>query len=289
MPDRTVREEPLQFGVGGRLLGVLTEPGTLPPGASSLPVFVFLSAGLLHRVGPSRLHVGLARQLAELGFRSLRVDLAGKGDSQARPGLTNQRSVGADYQEIVEALDSRVGAAPRVLGGICSGADNAVRLAIDDSRVVGMLLLDPICFPDAGYRARQLWAKYTTPARYLTWFRRRTRSLAAEADGAAQAASSGAPVTGLALRDLPTLQQLQLAVDAVGRRQGRVLSVFTQYAVALEYYNRRGQFGRVLEVTGYEHFCVEHFWPDAEHTYRLRQHRERLTEEVTHWALGYMR
>ena len=85
-----------------------------------LPVFVFLSAGSLHRVGPYRLYVRLARELARMGFSSLRVDLAGVGDSPARRGMTNQQSVAADFAEIASVLDARLGRVPFVLAGLCS-------------------------------------------------------------------------------------------------------------------------------------------------------------------------
>ena len=51
MPDRYLREEPLQFDAGERLLGILTSPVMSPSNAQELPVFVFLNAGSLHRVG----------------------------------------------------------------------------------------------------------------------------------------------------------------------------------------------------------------------------------------------
>src|SRR5881396_2749734 len=121
MSDPVLMEEPLQFGDGGRLFGILTLPSMSPRKAPGLPVFVFLNAGLLHRVGPYRLHVLLARDLSRMGFSSLRVDLAGTGDSPPRPGLTNQQSVAADYDEIVSVLESRLGRLPFVLAGLCSG------------------------------------------------------------------------------------------------------------------------------------------------------------------------
>ena len=96
-----------------------------------------------------------------MGFTSLRVDLAGTGDSPPRPGLTNQQSVAADFEEILGVLDSRPGRLPLVLGGLCSAADNAITLALKEPRVVGAFLLDPICFPDRGFRARSVIAKYT--------------------------------------------------------------------------------------------------------------------------------
>src|SRR3954464_13203392 len=108
MADDVLTEEVLQFGEGGRLFGILTLPSVRPRNAHKLPVFVFLSAGLLHRVGPYRLHVRLGRELARMGFTSLRVDLAGTGDSPPRPGLTNQQSVEGDFQEILRVLDSRL-------------------------------------------------------------------------------------------------------------------------------------------------------------------------------------
>src|SRR5689334_7177370 len=104
MFNDVVIEEPLHFGEDGRLFGILTMPTAQAHSMGDVPVFVFLSAGLLHRVGPARLHVRLARELARMGFSSFRVDLAGIGDSRKRSGLTNQESVKADYDEIVRVL-----------------------------------------------------------------------------------------------------------------------------------------------------------------------------------------
>jgi hypothetical protein len=272
MPDH-LTEEPLQFGEGGRLVGVLTLP-SVPPRNEELPVFVFLSAGLLHRVGPYRLHVRLGRELAQMGFSSLRVDLAGTGDSPPRPGLTNQQSVAADFEEILGVLDSRLGRLPLVLGGLCSAADNAITLALKEPRVVGAFLLDPICFPDRGFRARSVIAKYTNPANYVAALKRRLKGLDKSVDP-------------LAIRDYPTLEQLRAAFAAVRERGGRVLSIFTWYA--LGYYNRTGQLGRALGVNGYQEFCTELFWPDVHHTYPLELHRRRLMEVIKTWAGEYVR
>jgi len=281
MPDPALTEVPLQFGEGGRLFGILTIPSTPPRNSQALPVFLFLSAGLLHRVGPARLHVLLARELARTGFSSLRVDLAGTGDTPPRPGLTYQQSVAADWEEIVGVLDARLGYLPLVLVGLCSGADNAIRLTPKEPRVVGMVLLDPICFLDDGFRARAVFMKYTNPARYLAWLKHHYKALARPV------AESREAIDPLTLRDLPTREQLRAAFESVRKRQGRVLSVFTQYA--LQYYNRAGQLGRILDLEGYQQFCTELFWPQAEHTYCLELHRRRLMDEIKTWAGGYVR
>jgi len=284
MPDHVLTEEPLQFGEGGRLFGILTLPSVPPRNAQALPVFVFLNAGLLHRVGPYRLYVRLVRNLAQMGFSSLRVDLAGRGDSPERFGLTNQQSVAADYEEIVGVLESRLGRLRLVLGGLCSAADNAIRLARADQRVIGMLLLDPVCSLDDGFRARAVIMNYTNPARYLVWLKRRLNLLATLPG---ENWNDSEMIDPLTLRDAPTGEQLRAAFEAICERRGRVLSVFTQYAT--QYYNQLGQLGRTLDVVGYQRFCTEIFWPQMAHTYTLELHRRRLIEEIKNWAGGYIR
>ena len=69
MLDPAVTEEPIYFGAGGRLTGILTQPRSLRDESRALPRFVFLNAGLLHRVGPNRLYTFLARELASRGAR----------------------------------------------------------------------------------------------------------------------------------------------------------------------------------------------------------------------------
>ena len=292
MPDHVLTEEPLQFGEGGRLFGILTLPNT-PPRNQDLPVFVFLSAGLLHRVGPYNLHVRLGRELAQMGFSSLRVDLAGMGDSPPRPGLTNQQSVAADFAEIMAVLESRLGHVPVVLAGLCTGADNAMSLTLKEPRVVGMVLLDPICFPDLGFKARTLIKKYTDPAEYIAWLKRgqyvawSRRRFKALTRLRVKKQEDDKSVDPLALRDLPTREQLRATFESIRERKGRVLSIFTHYA--LGYYNRAGQLGRVLGVNAYQQFCTELFWPDVHHTYTLELHRRRVMEEIMTWAGSYAR
>jgi hypothetical protein len=296
MSDQVLMEEPLQFGAGGRLIGILTLPSVSPRNAQELPVFVFLSAGLLHRVGPYRLHVHLARELAQMGLTSLRVDLAGSGDSPQRPGMTYPQSVAADFMEISGVLESRLGRLPLVLAGLCSGAHSAIRLTPEAPQIVGMVLLDPICFPDDGFRARAVIQKYTNPARYIAWVKRRFKNLIIprgrrhEDDYFSEALR---PEDSLIRKELyvawgdPTREQLRTAFESIRERGGRVLSVFTNSA--LEYYNQAGQLGRILDLEGYQQFCTELFWPQVQHTFPLYVHRRRLIEEIKTWAGYYVR
>jgi hypothetical protein len=270
-------EEPLQFGPGGRLFGILTMPDGASKTASDLPVFVILTSGLLHRVGPRRLYVRLARELAQQGFSSLRVDLAGRGDSCPSPGVSEEQSVLNDYKEIVSVLESRLGSVRLVLGGLCSAADDALRLAPEDSRITGLFLLDPVCERDAGFHIRTLIRILTSPVRYALWCMRRLMSRA----------KSGHPIAEpkidrLAIRNYPNTEAMREAFEAIRDRQGRVLSVFTSYATV--YLNQAGQLNRVLRVQGFKQFCTALFWPGADHPFTLEQHRAQLIEAVRMWA-----
>ena len=276
-------EEPLQFGIGGRLFAILTMPEGSSHEAANRPVFVFLSSGLLHRIGPRRLYVRLARALAREGFSSLRVDLAGRGDSAPAGGLGDEQATAEDFEEIASVLESRLGAERLIIGGLCSAADDALRLAPKNSRVVGMLLLDPVCDRDRGFHVRKLFGKFMrsmTPACYSRWFKRRVRALTRE-----RRTTMESTIDRLAIRSYPNREEMRAAFEAIRDRNGRVLSVFTSYAT--QYLNRSGQLERVLTVAGYQQFCTERFWPGAEHSFPLELHRQRLIEEVTTWAAAW--
>ena len=66
------------FGTSHRLFGVLVKPRVA---SADRPAVIMTNAGTVHRIGPHRLYVDLARELAELGFTVLRMDLSGIGDS----------------------------------------------------------------------------------------------------------------------------------------------------------------------------------------------------------------
>ena len=280
MSDHVLTEEPLQFGQSGRLFGILTQPNKLAHDEQELPIFVFLSSGLTHRAGPRRLYVRLARKLAEIGFASLRVDLAGKGDSFPRHHLTAEQSLMEDFEDIISVLEARQDHIQLIVCGLCSGADDAIRVTPKDPRVVGMVLLDPVCDRDDGFKMRDVVRRYTQFARYQ-------RKLKTMLSGLVKSSIEMEPSPDhLDMRNFPSHQPLLEAFLLIHQRKGRVFSMFTSYAE--EYYNQRGQMGRVLGLDDYQDYCTEHYWSGASHTYSLELHRAKLIEEIKTWAAGYI-
>jgi len=135
-----MRERTVRFGKSAVLEGVLTEPTTPRLGA---PAILMLNPGILHRVGACRFHVHAARALAAAGATVLRFDFSGIGDSDTRKdSLSFEDAAALETREAMDYLAELRGATSFVLLGLCSGADMAHIVARQDTRVVGLAMLD---------------------------------------------------------------------------------------------------------------------------------------------------
>ncbi|MGU9981933.1 alpha/beta fold hydrolase [Phreatobacter sp. HK31-P] len=139
------REEAMTFGEGNRLFGVICQPRAAAPGK---PVLLIVNAGRNSHVGWARSSVLLARELAAEGIASLRMDLAGIGDGQDRPGADDTVDAvlyhpanDAQMADAVDLLAARGFGQVTVLGA-CSGAYLALHHAARDPRITGLILVN---------------------------------------------------------------------------------------------------------------------------------------------------
>ncbi len=130
-----IAERTFVFGDPATQVAVVTEPDAP---RDDLPAVVLLSSGIIHRPGPNRLYVRIARSLAARGYRVMRFDFSGIGDSGQRRDATPfvERAVG-EAREAMDRLEREWGVTRFVLTGLCSGAVVAYRTALVDPRVVG--------------------------------------------------------------------------------------------------------------------------------------------------------
>jgi pimeloyl-ACP methyl ester carboxylesterase len=135
-----VREKAILFGASKSLVGIVSDPAE---DGGARPAVILLNSGIIHRVGPNRLYVTLARRLARSGFVVLRFDLSGIGDSVIRrDNLPFERSSVQETQEAMEYLVATRGVDRFLLAGICTGAVVAYHTARVDQRVVGAVLIN---------------------------------------------------------------------------------------------------------------------------------------------------
>ncbi|MCK7594001.1 alpha/beta fold hydrolase [Pseudomarimonas salicorniae] len=264
-----IRERSLLFEDGR--LAILTEA----QGPARL-VLVLSNAGFIHRMGPFRLHVALARQLASLGVCTVRVDLPGIGDS-LRAASRPQLSLAG---ELLDRLAQETGCERFIVGGICSAADFGWSLALADPRVAGVLLLDALARRELpAYRLGQFQLHWRRgPRAWLDTLRRRLRPRPAQEAGAGPRA---APPTDAELRDWPAPGSESAQLAKLVERGTELLFVYT--GGALTYFSHPRQFH-----TGYGQATRSprvrfRFWPDCDHLFYRPEHRERLLGEVSCW------
>ncbi len=270
------QESVFRYGKDQNGIGILTTPGGTPHSSEALPIAVIFNSGLLHRSEPYRMNVLIARRLAALGVTTLRVDLAGKGDTPTREGVSNRESVATDWADIRHELTRLFGERTFALMGICSGADNAIKLAVSDEQVVGLVLMDPICPADPGYAKRKLALKLGNAGFWRRLPRRAVREFSSFL-----AFGKSAPEEKQDLRDAPRPDELIACMQAMVERDGNVLAVFSNTSES--YYNVEGQMTSVLGIDGLEKICREVWWPHVTHIYPIQQHCNRLVDQIDRW------
>jgi len=135
-----MKEDAIQFGASKSLVGVVSDPAD---NGSSRPAVILLNSGIIHRIGPNRLYVTLARRLARAGFVTLRFDSSGIGDSVSRRDhVPFQRSSVLETQDAMEYLAATRGVSRFLLAGICTGAVVAYHTSRADERVLGAVLIN---------------------------------------------------------------------------------------------------------------------------------------------------
>jgi pimeloyl-ACP methyl ester carboxylesterase len=279
-----VVEQALLLGPRKSLVGVVT-PASAQAMVAEAPFVVILNAGIIHRVGPNRMHVLLARALAAAGFGVLRVDLSGLGDSEARDdALPPLDATMADIREILDMLEATRGVRRVVLVGLCSGADHSIIYAGGDERVVGVALMDPSIPRTLGYyvhhyghRALGLraWLNLML-GRHPVWraLKRRLRGTPGEAHAEGEA-------RGPSLEDPKVRAFLQ---NAYGRALGngvQMLAVLT--ADRQRQHNYRRQLLDAFPQLSFGPQLWLEYFKECDHTFSSAANRARLIGLVEAW------
>lgn len=146
----SVRETLFRIETSPDLFGIVSEPANGAP--PELPVVVLLNAGAAYRIGPGRMTTEMAREFSSMGFRCLRLDVCGLGDSvtddPARENDSYSSTAFRDVQIALQQLRDRFGSRRFVLMGLCSGAYVAFQSAAQfaDPGLIESILINPLTF-----------------------------------------------------------------------------------------------------------------------------------------------
>jgi pimeloyl-ACP methyl ester carboxylesterase len=260
------------FGPEHHLVGIVTTPDHPAP---SVPTVILLNAGLVHRVGPHRLNVELARRLTRQGLATIRFDLSGIGDSE-RPtdeGEYQERAL-ADISQVIDGWQEETGQTRFVIIGLCTGAYNALRAAGHDERVIGAVLIDGYSYPTFKYQLRHHARRLRQGWRWLRYLKR----ILGRGAGRQESASD----------DVVVFETEPMSRDDFGQRLRQLLDqgselLFIYTGLGPQQFN----YPRQLEdaFPELQHHLRERvvYLPDANHTFTLPDQRLRLIDEIDSW------
>lgn len=263
-------EEALRFGSDAHLVGVLSKPINLTP---ETPCIILISAGLIHKAGPHRLHTLASRALVAQGYPVFRFDLNGVGDSRRSQSESdvNERSL----LDVIAAMDrlSEYGIQRFVLGGLCSGAEDSFQTAHRDERVDGVFLLDPHGYKTKGYHYRNFFFKVRRKIKWWLWgdeFNRdKSNRQSEELDEL------------VAFRKTLPCEDNLAMLKALIERQVKVHYIYTGGVVG--YFNYKQQFYHMFPGLESSPYVQVSYFPELDHTAIVEKDRNKLIHLFKTW------
>ncbi|MDP1698904.1 MAG: hypothetical protein Q8L45_14155 [Xanthomonadaceae bacterium] len=252
----------VQFGPRNQLVGILNG------GTIDAPLLVLPNSGIVPRAGLFRLHVDLARMLEVRGVPTFRFDLPGVGEAQRIAGCDHRQATRA----AMDHLQAHYGHGQFIIGGICSAADLGWRMAIDDPRIVGLLMLDGITFPGP-------WFQF---GRFMAVLKRSPLQWPAVALRLLRRSRSTQPaLVASDYRDWPDRDTARKELSALVKREVQSLWIYTG-GVSDRFLHRREFYWAFGKAARSDTITLFH-WPDCDHTFFTHAHRDRLLAKVSNW------
>lgn len=261
------KERAFRFGRSNHLVGVVGVAG-MSPSPASIGIVV-LNAGLVHRIGPFRLHVEMTRRLNARGYPTLRFDLSTLGDSGAcAEAQSNVAKIRADTSDAIDLLCAQTGCSRVVLIGLCSGAEHAHMVACTNDKVAGTIFLDGYIYRTAGFFLRHYLPRIFDPERWLRFVKRHRHS---DSPGIAPDFSEEYPPKTIVRSELREML-------------ARGLKMFFVYSGGISrQFNHERQFRECFGGVATSTDVAVEFLAGTDHTYTLECDRRRLFDSIERW------
>jgi pimeloyl-ACP methyl ester carboxylesterase len=276
-----VTESALLFGEDKSLVAVLTDP---EPGVEGRGLgAIILNAGVLHRVGPNRVHVQIARLLAKSGLTALRFDFSGIGDSRQATGNEPfaQRAV-REASQAMDVLGKVRGVREFVVIGICAGADAGLEVCSRDPRVVGAILIDGYNQPSLRMILHFYRSSLVNPRSWFRFLAGRSLTTLSLVRSLITKPVSAQPAAANLESLLPSRAEFVAQIRSLADKGTELLLVYTKSTPA--YYNYRRLLRRRMNSWPSKgRITVEHL-AHSDHVFTLASNRAKLIGIVTGWA-----
>lgn len=271
-------EKVFKFGNHEHLVGIISAPDNMTV-ACERPAVVFLNAGLVHRVGPYRIHVDLGRILASEGYLTMRFDLSGIGDSQFTPETREYKeTVKRDIQDAMDFLQQRYKAEKFVLIGNCSGASNAHMVATVEERISGLVLMDGFFYKTAGFYYTAMKPYLANPVKFIAGM---VKFLIGYFKRLVPRPKQEVKIVSMFSNVPPPKQKLADDFANLARRGVAMLCIYSGSLTA--YYNYPNQFIDMFKNVDFRGMLQLQYFENADHTYTAHSERRKLIECIRQW------
>ncbi|MBZ0278145.1 MAG: alpha/beta fold hydrolase [Anaerolineae bacterium] len=302
-----MREETFRFGMNQGMVGIIT----MPEKPVTAPPILLLNAGMTHRVGPSRIYVRLARRLAGQGFRVMRFDFSGVGDSCVREdNLSLEKALVDDVRQALDYLEQKLHEHRFILAGHCGGAWISFLAASEDDRVIGAVLMNPegadgdwveydrqrklSRFYENYYGKEALldpqrWKKlFTGKADYRSIFNNVARNIVMNRVSTVtfRLRNRLNPDIAATKQATATSGRWDGVASAFVQRQIRLLLAFSKGSSAIEH--AHVMIGKELDTMAAAGIVTEVIIPNADHTFTLQAGQQALFTEIETWCRAFV-
>jgi hypothetical protein len=167
-----ISERAVRFGPDRQLFGILSEPND---SGGAAPAVILLNTNFEYRVGPHRLYVPLARELAARGHVVFRYDLGGIGDSATPPGASENVAYPGhaleDARAAVAFIKEHAPGRRVIVAGLCSGGWHAFCAAREGLGVDAIAAVNAPLYLREGASGSERWTEYQEIASYRSALR----------------------------------------------------------------------------------------------------------------------
>ncbi len=240
-----------------------------------------LNTGIVHRVGHNRMYVTLARMLAARGCLAVRFDFSGVGDSPPRnDGALPLVACMDEIRTVIDWMLATYGVRTVVLAGLCMGADHAVLYCRSDSRVTGLVLMDPSLPPTERYYFYYVMQRLGRLRNWLSVLRGRSGIMTLVSRHFRNRMRPSHELRGLTLQSLPFSSYLRQCYKIAAQRRVRLLTVFTSVSARHTYH--RQIVDAFPEVASGAGLRLEYF-SGSDHVFSDEEERARLYSAIIDW------
>lgn len=276
-----MNEISMAFGPDRHLVGTLTMPSDAPPGKVAV---LLTNAGVIHRMGPHRFNVKLARALACHGIPCFRVDISGQGDSRTPIQKESfERQAVIDLRTTMDHVQRICGIDQFVIAGICSGAHNGLATALEDERVVGLWMLDGYAY--ATPKTQKVRYVHQLKSRLLptlgSWAQSAMREAGKRVKGMLESEDMPTPVVDYG-QTTPSKQDFAAMMQTLVARNVNIYLVYS--GSILWHYNYPEQLQDAFPGESFVRRVRCDYVPDVDHTATTLQAQHRLIHSITGWA-----